>query len=433
MRRLSLVAAAVLVAGSLGAIPGVAAPANPGGFFSGVASQGGAVAQHNHGGHDHEHGGHDHGGHDHGTEPVHEHAHHDHDHDHSDHDHAHDGHNYDGHHHEVDANEEMRLGKAAPKVTITEGHVDLGPRLVDGQWVLAARDDTAKTPVWRHPNDMAFVLGESAVLRVPDNADYQFLGVPAGTPVYTIGQNQVAGAPWLGWNTQAPELATSGVSGVKLRLTGHQGPGEVHVFLQSGNFGAPQVVWSTAGHKSTEIYIEANTHTHANWVFTQPGVHLLQFQVTGADASGREIAATAVLRFAVGKGATPEQALGETWKDSSSFEMAPHESGAVGAAGGTDTKTSATTGASETDATSGKPGERDAKPGLGLWLPLVGGILVVLIPAGAIVIVRRRIREREAVAKRYAARAGIVTDSGVEPGATGTNRVPGNDREGNHD
>lgn len=404
MRRLSLLVASVWVAFSLGAIPGVAAP-------------------------------HDHEGHDHGTEATHEHAHHDHD----GHDHAHEGHDHEGHHHDVSASEETLLGEDAPKVTITEGHIDLGPRLVDGQWVLAARDDTAKTPVWRQTNDMAFVLGENTVLPVPESADYQFLGVPAGTRVYTIGQNQVSGAPWLGWNTQAPELAQAGVSGVKLRLTGHQGPGEVHVFLQAGNFGAPQVVWSTAGHKSTEIYIEANTHTHANWVFTQPGVHLLQFQVTGADGDGRQISATAVLRFAVGKDVTPEQALGAKWQDSSSFEGATHANASDSAQAG-DSEHSNAAGTAAASATGGAQGEagepRQNQSEMGWWLPLVGGMLVVLIPAGAIVVVRRRAREREAVEHRYVTETGAARGEPVNKSAGDSTDVAsgtGNATEGNHD
>lgn len=380
MRRLFLLmpvlsAVSLVVASSLGVIPGMAAPLGSNRIYSGVVPQRLTA------------------------------AHHDHDHDY-DHDHDHDHHDH--HNHQVSATEETRLGEDAPQVTITEGHIDLGPRLVDGQWVLAARDDTAKTPVWRRPTDMAFVLGENAVLRVPDNADYKFLGVAPGTPVYVIGQNQVSGVPWLGWNTQAPELSQAGVTGVKLQLVGHEGPGEVQVFLQSGNFGTPQVVWSTAQHQVSEIYIDANTHTHANWVFTQPGVHLLQFKVLGADGSGNQISATALLRFAVGKDTTPAQALAATWKESGSFEMAPR----ADAKSDSDAAAKATVKAGDkaastaTNGAAGNPAE-EMKPQGGLttprwWLPLVGGMLVVLLPAGVIILVRRRIQEREAVAKRYA-------------------------------
>lgn len=381
MRRLFLLmpalsAVSLVVASSLGAIPGMAAPLDSNHTYSGVVIQ--RVSA----------------------------AHHDHDHDHEGHEHAHD----DAHHHDhqVSATEETLLGEGAPQVTITEGHIDLGPRLVDGQWVLAARDDTAKTPVWRRPADMAFVLGENAVLRVPDNADYKFLGVAPDTPVYVIGQNQVSGVPWLGWNTQAPELAQAGVAGVKLQLVGHEGPGEVQVFLQSGNFGTPQVVWSTAQHQVSEIYIDANTHTHANWVFTQPGVHLLQFRVLGADNAGNQISATALLRFAVGKDVTPAQALAATWKESSSFEMAPHadaktDSDTANKAG--DNAGDNAASAATSDAARNPAGETKPQSGLmtpGWWLPLVGGMAVVLIPVGVIILVRRRIQEREAVAKCYA-------------------------------
>lgn len=296
--------------------------------------------------------------------------------------------------------EETELGVNSPKVTITEGHIDLGPRLVGDKWVLAARDDTAKTPVWRYPADMTFVLGENSVLRVPDKDEYKFLGVPPHTPVYVIPQNQVSGVPWLGWNTQAPELAAVGVSGLKLRLTGHEGPGEVQVFLQSGNFASPQKVWSTTGRKSSEIYLDVNTHTHANWVFTRPGVHLLQFEVQGTDGRGRRIFATAILRFAVGKKTTVAQAQATKWLDSSGFE------GAVGENVKPDGHAFAKGSRRETGdnpATVGR-GQTGGEQTMGgkIWIPTLGGALAVLIPVGTIMLVKRRISERDSVAKRYA-------------------------------
>lgn len=95
---------------------------------------------------------------------------------------------------------------AAGQVSIDAGHVDLGPRYVDGEWTLLARDDTARLEggkaKWRQPEDVVFKVTDAAKLTLPEGDDYAFTGAAAGDDVWTVPQTEVTGVVWLGWNTR---------------------------------------------------------------------------------------------------------------------------------------------------------------------------------------------------------------------------------------
>ncbi|XCB30255.1 TIGR03769 domain-containing protein [Arcanobacterium hippocoleae] len=59
--------------------------------------------------------------------------------------------------------------------------------------------------------------------------------------------------------------------------------------------------------------MELNTHTHANWVFTEPGVHLVRVTAQAQLKNGETVSDTKILRFAVSDTANAQQALNETW------------------------------------------------------------------------------------------------------------------------
>ncbi|MDY3127924.1 MAG: choice-of-anchor M domain-containing protein [Corynebacterium sp.] len=172
------------------------------------------------------------------------------------------------------------IAPAGTRTVIPRGHVDLGAQFINGELVLLARDDTQATPVWREVDDVVLALDNTALQTLPENSDYDFTGAKPGAQVWVVPQVEVAGVPWLGWNTQAPSLVeNSGGLGVTMRIEGHDGPGDASLFLQQGGFGAPEVLWSTTGAGPGEFFVEHNTHTHANWVFTQPGIHHIRLSV----------------------------------------------------------------------------------------------------------------------------------------------------------
>lgn len=193
-------------------------------------------------------------------------------------------------------------------VAITQGHMDMGPLVVDNTFDLYVRDDASVPPVWRHPEDMVFVLGDTAKNTLPSNGDYDFTGARSGQQVWAVPQSQVAGVPWMGWSTQSPTITQVLSRGLTLQFDGHEGPGQFSMFLQSGGFGKPQVLFNSAEKTPQSFFVDLNTHTHANWVFTEPGIHLVHMTFSGQTASGQTLTSSKTLRFAVG-GADPQAAL----------------------------------------------------------------------------------------------------------------------------
>ncbi|MFY1636461.1 choice-of-anchor M domain-containing protein [Solwaraspora sp. WMMB335] len=227
---------------------------------------------------------------------------------------------------------------AAEPAVLAAGHVDIGPRYVDDEWTLLIHDDAAQ-PVWRDPDRTVLQVTDAAVQTVPDDPVYGFLGVPAGTPVHVVPQVQHPDVVWVGWNTQDPQVMQTIDRGVTLELAGVDGPGEVTMYLQAGTFSEPQVLWSSAEPPGQPMWVEVNTHTHANWVFTAPGVYLLAVRVSADLISGEQVSATRHLRFAVGDATDPDEALAaQPGELAESQQAAAPDTGGAGAdsgAGGT--------------------------------------------------------------------------------------------------
>lgn len=194
---------------------------------------------------------------------------------------------------------------ASGRTVLRTGHVDIGPRYRDGAWTIQIHDDTVAPPVWRQPSDVVLRVRDAAVERVPDDPAYAFLGQAPGTPVHVVPQTQNQDVVWIGWNTQDPGVMAAIARGVTMNLLGVQGPGGVVVYLQSGNLGAPQVLWDSAKPYPQPLWVETNTHTHANWIFSKPGVYLIAVEIAADLVDGRRVSGREVLRFAVGD-ATPD-------------------------------------------------------------------------------------------------------------------------------
>lgn len=291
-----------------------------------------------------------------------------------------------------------KTATAGTKVEITHGHVDMGPRLIDGKWVLMARDDSGDTPTWRNLDDMVFVMDKPSMQTMPEGGDYDFVGAKSGESVWAIPQNEVPSTPWLGWNTQSPAVIEKVQGQVKLTYEGHQGDGQFTAFLQAGNFGKPQVLWTSKQLKAQPIHVDLNTHTHVNWVFTKPGVHLIKISASATLKDGKAVTSSAVLRFAIGDGQKApdvEGARNATW----------HEPEAASA------------GDSQAAADGDHPlTEREA--GSGLMDKTLLTIGAVIIAIGALVIVITVLLNRRSKALKESARAELddqkTTESSLE-------------------
>ena len=181
-------------------------------------------------------------------------------------------------------------------VVIADGHVDLGPRLVDGRWTLQIRDDTGDGPVWRQLPDVVLQVVDAAKTTVPDDPAYAFLG-SSGSDIWVLPQVQDQEVVWPGWNTQDPSIADVVGREVDWRLHGVEGPGRFELFL-TGSFGTPEPIFSSDRPYPQETGVEAGTHVHGNWVFTAPGAYSLDVEMSTAD--GR--ADRAALKVHVGPG-----------------------------------------------------------------------------------------------------------------------------------
>lgn len=260
---------------------------------------------------------------------------------------------------------------AGGRVSIEAGHVDLGPKFVNGKWQLMVHDDTAASPVWRALSDVVLVGKDAAKLPVPDDERYSFVEAEPGSEVYVIPQTEAEGVVWPGWNTQDPQVVEALGRGVTLTLEGVEGPGQMTVYLENGNFSAPLVLWNSAKGELQDIWVEPNTHTHANWVFTAPGAYFVTVTASAVLADGSEVSSTQRIQFAVGSEVDPSDvfAQAETLEpvESAGESLAGDEAGG----GASDDSGSATYGGGVMAEESG-----------GLAPGLVVGIVVLLALVG---------------------------------------------------
>jgi surface-anchored protein len=263
-------------------------------------------------------------------------------------------------------------GVATDEAVLERGHVDLGPRYLDGAWSLMVHDDTRRRgSVWRPLDRSVIRVLDTATQEVPDDPAYDFLGVDPGTPVHVVPQTQDPEVVWLGWNTQDPEVMERVDRGVTLSLVGVDGPGDLVVYLQDGGFGAPDVLWDSRSSDEQPLWVDVNTHTHANWVFTEPGVYLVSVEAAATLVDRTEETTTGTLRIAVGDDADTDEAL-----------TAP-----VPDAGG-DTPT-ATDALADVDAD-----EEGVDAGGPVLVPLAAGAAVLILAGGFILFRGRRTRTR---------------------------------------
>ena len=278
---------------------------------------------------------------------------------------------------------------------ISVGHVDLGPRLIDGQWRAGLRHDAESGAVWRDPNQTVLRVNDAAIMTAPDSADYPFLADVAGKPVYVVPQTQNPSVVWLGWNTQDPAVTATIDRGLTMRVGPVSGPGRAWLFLQSGTFGKPLLL-ADSGAAPGDVWIDSGTHVHANWAFSAPGTYTATVTFLGTTTAGEAVSASTTLRFAVGDSASASEALA----------MAAPAAADAASAG-----TSASSSASSSGAAPAASGAADpassssasgaASSGLPDWafLAIIAVAAASLLVIGALVVARsRRSRAEQAAA-----------------------------------
>jgi surface-anchored protein len=130
------------------------------------------------------------------------------------------------------------------------------------------------------------------------------------------------------------------------------------------------VLWDSTKDDRQDIWVDVNTHTHANWVFTEPGVYLVQAEVKADLVDGRTVTDRHTLRFAIGDTTSADAAFAAT--------AAPPSSSAQAVA--------------ETSAADGEGSESL------LVVTVIGGVAVILAVGVVVVVVRGRAAKKRALA-----------------------------------
>lgn len=158
-------------------------------------------------------------------------------------------------------------------------HVDIAVGYVNDQFVFTTNDED--NFVQYQPLDAVLLVNRAGRTLRPAGSQWDFIGVPAGTPIWVGPQTQNRNTLYLGFSTESIRNGPF-TSPIRLTLLNVQGPGQFSVW-QNGSFGQPQVRMATADGIGANDFIEAlqGSHIHANWCMTAQGTYRITFKASG--------------------------------------------------------------------------------------------------------------------------------------------------------
>ena len=182
------------------------------------------------------------------------------------------------------------------RVILEQGHTDIWHVVPRGDdLVLDLREDITSQHVTHDPESVELHVKDDAYTEVPE-------GWPGAGAGYLLPLTEDPQLLWPGWDTQ--DITGSGFdNAVRLNITDVQGPGEVHLFSQDA-FGAMQPLLDNGATRLTAGAVRNQSfpaHTHANWVFTKPGVYHLTVTAQGTKDGKTVTSEPQVYTFTVGK------------------------------------------------------------------------------------------------------------------------------------
>lgn len=168
-------------------------------------------------------------------------------------------------------------------VSISEGHLDIGPRFFGPQLKVVLKDDSrqhGEDSILREPQAVHILVPETAHTRrskrVFGDSSFDFLGAH-NTHLYVLGATQQAGRPWPGFSTEDFDYARF-PQGVNLVLTPLDAPqgAKWWGFTSAPLGGLGQIIFDS----STPMVLKnpQRTHMHLNWAFTSAGVYKLKIR-----------------------------------------------------------------------------------------------------------------------------------------------------------
>jgi surface-anchored protein len=189
----------------------------------------------------------------------------------------------------------LSLGNASAAAIYSLGHGDLGIAY-DGGFELHHHIHAGSTVNGSAilGGDAEFAPGDLTV-RVPfitesrpAGSQYNFLGVSAGIPVWTLPEVEDVSKPFYGLGSE--ELVAADFDGdlTFQLLSVVSAPAGGHFSLWRDNGGLPLVRFATSDGVtgSDSFQLTPGGHDHYNWSFTQPGLYELSFKVSGIHGEG---------------------------------------------------------------------------------------------------------------------------------------------------
>jgi len=200
----------------------------------------------------------------------------------------------------------------------TEGHMDVGPRVVDGQLVGYWKNDfatvegrTSSVPEYPANGIRALAIFDAVTppFSRPAGPSWDFVGVNAGEPIYILPASGVPETiPYLGWGTESPSLTGRGFNRVRITLINMTAPtnGVFALFTTTTNVPMKTIDGITA---ADSITLNLGAHEHYNWSFSRLGTYELTFRFEGLNASDQVVmTGEDTFHFEITDGNTPPPA-----------------------------------------------------------------------------------------------------------------------------
>ncbi|MGQ4538501.1 choice-of-anchor M domain-containing protein [Dermabacteraceae bacterium P7074] len=183
----------------------------------------------------------------------------------------------------------------ADHLVLEKGHLDaFNVTVKDGKLHLVLKEDVTGSHVLRAPETVELHVKSAAKVDIP-------AGFPGeGKDRFFLPQTQNHNLLWPGWDTMS--TANSGFApGINLEFTEVSGPGQIFLFGTGFSGTTPLLKGGATELKSGSVREQAfPAHTHANWVFTKPGVYTVKVRAVGMKDGKQSVSNEAVYTWTVG-------------------------------------------------------------------------------------------------------------------------------------
>ncbi|REK17417.1 MAG: PEP-CTERM sorting domain-containing protein [Planctomycetota bacterium] len=193
---------------------------------------------------------------------------------------------------------------ASAATNYTSGHADIGVAYEgpNDLWPHFHFGGNAQPPSLANdevePAEIVVIVPDNAVPR-PAGAQWDFLGTPAGQPLWFLSQSSVPGEPFLGIATEELDSA-DWVGNIDVALKSvASSPAGSNFSLWFTDIGGPNVQWATDDGVPDTFSMPTGTHAHYNFGFTKPGVYQLEIEFSGTHVTDGFQAASDIFTFNV--------------------------------------------------------------------------------------------------------------------------------------